>query len=623
MGKTMPKTSVIYGEQHMLPVANFTGSHMTAILDLVAQKVGPNVVVDRAAITKAVTAAKNHKKMKDAYLKIGVIDGNLVLRCKEKRFFGDIEVDAVLVKSYPTKVKAYAIEKLKNEMDEIERQAAVKQEQERLAQEQKARPIPLAPEKPKEPTPEEIELARQERLRKVMNTPDKSGETMREKMLRAAEKGKKLGVGKGTQERLASQGLHPMDERYHGEVVDHQKNRYGRHLAPLKDVWDKEKAVGMNFSQWLDEVEKGNTSVPGVAKARTLKNSDTGGLIVEEGGTAGGTMVYLDDETRKPYEARVSRGTIAGTQVTGSGEFIFVIGPDNKVYAGKKARAKAGERTAFNHSSFFAGGPVKSAGTIKVSGGKITELSDLSGHYTPKPAMVVTAIRKLGTHDPTWLSEVRIKVSNKDAGSGTEYLTGEAQTRLTETWGKRSHGQKTGPWAENVLMNGEDGSWLLRHNRTNLLTISYRKADVVTHVPIAELGSLGLDRPKLIEPGKLPAQRAPTNPQPVQPKPTQPEPPKTTAPTGEKPKGPTLQAELVADLVKSPAYHAGLDRVGSVELLTGKPENAWLLRDSSDKELVFSRIEKGKIAHALVTTAELYEAVAQHMRRHTRLQIAK
>ena len=39
--------------------------------------------------------------------------------------------------------------------------------------------------------------------------------------------------------------------------------------------------------------------------------------------------------------------------------------------------------------------------------------------------------------------------------------------------------------------------------------------------------------------------------------------------------------------------------------------------------LVFSRIAKAKIEHALITTVEVYEVITQHMRRHARLQIAK
>ena len=620
MGKTMPKSTVIYGQQHAVRVAAFTGANLAAIVSLVKDKVGPDVKINQSAINAAINQAKNHKKMKDAYVKIGVIDGDLILRCKEKKFFGDIEIDVVLVKGYKPKASKYEIVKLENQMKEIER---AKQLQDDLLRrstrptppskpqntpslvkpEVPQVPQPQAPEKPKEPT-------REERLHKVMNTPGQDGQTMREKLLQAAEKGKKLGVGKGTQERLARQGLHPMDERYHGEVLDHQKNRYGRHLKPLKDVWDGESNVGMNFSQWLDEVEKRNTSVPGVAKALTLRNSDTGGLIVEEGGTAGGTMIYLDDEGRKPYEARASKGNLTGTHVA-SGEVIFVIGPDNKLYAGKKARAQAGKRGAFNHSSFFSGAPIKSAGTLKVAGGRVTQLSDLSGHYTPTPAMVMTAIRKIGGGDQAWLDEVRILVSNKDVGSGTEFLAGESQKRQTETWTKYSHGPKTTPWAEGVLKNGEDGAWLVRNNRTGQLTVSYRKGDDLKHVLVGELGKLGLERAKLIVPGKLPPERI--QPQPPQPKPQA----KPQEPTRPQPSTERIVSQLgqrnVEAIRKSPAFHGTMSSTQSNPLLSGKPVGSWLLRESQEGIMCFSEVEATQHLHTRITTDSIYRDILNKM----------
>jgi hypothetical protein len=50
-----------------------------------------------------VQQAKTNPKMKNGYVKVGLIDGALVLRCKEKKFLGDIEVDATLVTDYKGK----------------------------------------------------------------------------------------------------------------------------------------------------------------------------------------------------------------------------------------------------------------------------------------------------------------------------------------------------------------------------------------------------------------------------------------------------------------------------------------------------------------------------------------
>lgn len=606
MGKTMPKSTVIYGQKHAVRAANFTGSDLNDLKALIRDLVGPEVKFPAAAVNKAISDAKNHKKMKDAYVKVGVIDGNLILRCKEKKFFGDIEIDVLLVPNYKPKASRYAVVKAQEEMEALERVAVEKEkervrlEEERVQQEQAQR---VQNEK----------LAKEKRLHEVMNTPNDQGETMRERLLRAAEKGKKLGIGKGTQETLASKGLHAMDERYHGEVLDHQKNRYGRHLAPLKKVWDKVDAK-MDFSRWLDEVEKKNTSVPGVAEALTLRNSDTGGLIVEQGGTAGGTMVYLDEEGRKPYEAKASRGTITGAHVT-TGEHIFVVGPDNKLYAGKKARAQAGVRGAFNHSSFFSGAPIKTAGSLKVSGGVITELSDLSGHYTPTPAMVVAAIRKLGGGDTAWLDKVQIVVGGKPAGNGTAYLTGEAQVRQTATWSKYSHGPKTSAWAEGVLKDGDDGAWLVRANRTGQLTVSVRKGDDITHHLVADLGKLGLNRKLLIEPGKLPQPRVQMPPKqqvPQNPPPQQQTPPRTQR-----------QPPPVDDntFKQSPAYHGALNRVNAEALLNGKAENTWLLREGTGGLPVLSYVGKEGPVHVQINSDKFRQDVAGFIRRHSALAI--
>jgi len=52
---------------------------------------------------------------------------------------------------------------------------------------------------------------------------------------------------------------------------------------------------------------------------------------------------------------------------------------DGKFYVGTKKRSTT--VPDFDHSSFFAGGKIKSAGTLYVDNGKITLIRDLAGAY--------------------------------------------------------------------------------------------------------------------------------------------------------------------------------------------------------------------------------------------------
>jgi hypothetical protein len=389
-------------------------------------------------------------------------------------------------------------------------------------------------------------------------------------------------VGQGTQEQLDRQGLQEMSEQYHGEVLDHQKNRYGRYLQPLMDVWKKTKPP-MDFSRWLDEAEKGNTSVVGVTQALALTSQELGGKILATLGTGGGLMIYLDDEARKDYEARASKGTLTGKHVTGT-EVIFVIGPDNKLYAGSKARAGRGERKAFNHSSFFSGAPVKCAGTVRLSGGKITLVSELSGHYTPTRAMVALAVRKFAGGDTAWLQEVDVTVGGKTV-KGEAFLNEDAIVKARQTWGKYSHGAMSREEAVTLLGTKEDGAWLVRMGTGDAFVVSARQGDKYVHDYAYKIGALGLDRKKLVPPT---TQASPS----------------------------TLTPDQTAQLRLSPAYHGALNRAGSVTLLTGKPEGSWLLREGAGQLVAISYVANNKIEHRLFDTPEALKTYQAHMRTH-------
>lgn len=115
----------------------------------------------------------------------------------------------------------------------------------------------------------------------------------------------------------------------------------------------------------------------------------------EETGSVWGTSVrYLDEAGRAPYEVRFENGvavdgngrpidTSGSSSVFGSGRMIFVLSPDGRMYA--SADQAIGE---FHHSSFLSGGDVAGAGEITVQNGRITEVSDQSGHYRPTQTQV-------------------------------------------------------------------------------------------------------------------------------------------------------------------------------------------------------------------------------------------
>jgi hypothetical protein len=48
-----------------------------------------------------------------------------------------------------------------------------------------------------------------------------------------------------------------------------------------------------------------------------------------------------------------------------------------------------------HHSSFLAGGAVAGAGEIAISGGKVTAISNTSGHYRPGPAYLWQTVKQL------------------------------------------------------------------------------------------------------------------------------------------------------------------------------------------------------------------------------------
>lgn len=117
----------------------------------------------------------------------------------------------------------------------------------------------------------------------------------------------------------------------------------------------------------------------------------------------GGSQVrYLTEAERAPYALTLRDGRIwdaggalfdtsnAETLFSNLGRAIFVTDADGVFYASK--RQAIGE---FHHSSLVAGGPVAAAGELEVVNGRLTAISDKSGHYRPRRSHTAQAIDRL------------------------------------------------------------------------------------------------------------------------------------------------------------------------------------------------------------------------------------
>jgi capsule polysaccharide export protein KpsE/RkpR len=105
MGKKMDKATIIYGANKSVPLANFNG--YAEVTETVQKYIGPNEQVNLTEARRAVQEANADKKMKTAYIKVGEVGSDLVLRAKQDKWNGDIEYDGVLVKGYKAKVTAF------------------------------------------------------------------------------------------------------------------------------------------------------------------------------------------------------------------------------------------------------------------------------------------------------------------------------------------------------------------------------------------------------------------------------------------------------------------------------------------------------------------------------------
>lgn len=116
-----------------------------------------------------------------------------------------------------------------------------------------------------------------------------------------------------------------------------------------------------------------------------------------------GLVQYLEPDERKVYILTARDGllydasgalfdtTASVTAHNTAGFAVFVMAEDGTIYA-----SNYHERYVFHHSSFLGGGPVASAGEIRVKEGRVEALTNKSGHYKPPIAVAEQLLQELG-----------------------------------------------------------------------------------------------------------------------------------------------------------------------------------------------------------------------------------
>lgn len=97
-----------------------------------------------------------------------------------------------------------------------------------------------------------------------------------------------------------------------------------------------------------------------------------------------GGRLYTDDAHTRPLDTRGKE-----THFSGLGHAVYVMGQDGSLYASNHT---LGYR---HHSSFLAGGNVAGAGELAATAGRLTFLSNKSGHYCPAVAHLLQVLYQL------------------------------------------------------------------------------------------------------------------------------------------------------------------------------------------------------------------------------------
>lgn len=149
----------------------------------------------------------------------------------------------------------------------------------------------------------------------------------------------------------------------------------------------------------------------------------------ETGSVWGSSVKYLSDEERLKHALTIRDGklydasgklfdTTGGSSVFagGSGNAIFVMGKDGKLYA--SLEQSVGH---FHHSSLLAGKPVATAGEMAVENGVIKSISNRSGHYMPSDEFTRQGLRRLA-HEGVDLRQIEMRTWDGSAMTAREFI---------------------------------------------------------------------------------------------------------------------------------------------------------------------------------------------------------
>jgi len=196
--------------------------------------------------------------------------------------------------------------------------------------------------------------------------PAKMKQRQKQKILRAAHREKDIYLDDDRRAKALGLG-------YRSEYLD-QKHGYSLDLEPWWEHWVGNDRIQESFNEWLDKVRKGE---------RPLGSEPLSDLQIEKVRQ----VKYFNEVEREAYEVVVRdgqvfiRGEEEPLHCNGEETYVFVQSPSGTLYAGLY------ERGILNHSSFLSGRPVIACGEMILKHGRVTKITDKSGHYLTTPSM--------------------------------------------------------------------------------------------------------------------------------------------------------------------------------------------------------------------------------------------
>ncbi len=201
-----------------------------------------------------------------------------------------------------------------------------------------------------------------------------------------------------------------------------------------------------------EKLQKGEISAEEYKEAEDLFNEWVKVNKINPEEVAHYKVQYLrSEQEREQYELTVDNGTIKQGKppqvydtgslqsfFEGSGWAIFVMSEDGRIYSAPQLIGR------FQHSSFFAGGALASAGEIRVENGRLIGISNKSGHYRPNWLFLVQVLQELRSRGVK-LEGVQARVYGLDPDrpdKASDYPGGAAQFLADKELGYFEHVKK-------------------------------------------------------------------------------------------------------------------------------------------------------------------------------------